>query len=65
VLNEGTNFIFGLWVYVADGARSFRRHLVDNTKQEAYAASQRSGLDETLLSDLGKEIEEESVFNAT
>jgi hypothetical protein len=29
VLDEGTTFIFGSWVCVADGAGSFCRHLVE------------------------------------
>jgi hypothetical protein len=51
---------------------SFHRHLINETKLEASVASQRSGLDEfiddldeTLLPDLAREIEEESVFNVT
>jgi hypothetical protein len=34
-------------------------------KLEASVASQHSGLDETLLPDLTREIEEESIFNTT
>jgi hypothetical protein len=72
MLDEGITFIFGLWVCVADSAGSIRRHLVNDIKLEASAASQRSSLDkfinnldETLLPNIAREIEEESVFNAT
>jgi hypothetical protein len=34
VPKESTTFVFSLWVYVADGAGDFCRHLVDNTKPE-------------------------------
>jgi hypothetical protein len=67
VLDEGTTFIFGSWVCVADGAGSFRWQLIDDMKMEASTASQRSSfdefiddLDEMLLPDLTREIEEES-----
>jgi hypothetical protein len=72
VLDEGTTFIFGSLVCVADGASSFHRHLVDDMKPEASAAAQRSvldefidNLDESLLPDLAREIEEESAVDAT
>jgi hypothetical protein len=66
VLDEGTTFIFSSWVCVADGASNFSRHLIDDMKPEASVAAQRSdldefidNLDETLLPDLAREIEEE------
>jgi hypothetical protein len=31
VLPEGTTFVFGSWVCVANGAGGFRRHIVDET----------------------------------
>jgi hypothetical protein len=31
VLPEGTTFVFGSWVCVANGAGGFRRHIVDDT----------------------------------
>jgi hypothetical protein len=72
VLDEGTTFVFGSWVCIANGTGSFRRHLVDDMNPEASAASQRSGLDEfidnlneMLLPDLARKIEKESVFNVT
>jgi hypothetical protein len=72
VLDEGTIFVFGSWVCVADGTCSVRRHLVNDMKLEASTASQHSSLDgfinnlvETLLPDLAREIEDESIFNVT
>jgi hypothetical protein len=54
------------------GAGSIHQHLIDDMKPEASAASQRSSfgkfidnLDETLLPDLDREINEESIFNTT
>jgi hypothetical protein len=72
MLEEGTAFIFGSWVCVADGAGDFCRHLVDNTKPEALAATRCSDLDESidnldemLLPDLARDLKEQSIFNAT
>jgi hypothetical protein len=72
MLQEGTTFVFGSWVCVADGADNFRRHLIDSMKLGAPAATQHSdpdefidNLDEMLLLDLDREIEEQSVLNAT
>jgi hypothetical protein len=48
VLNEGTTFIFGLWVCVVDGTGNFCWHLIDDMKPKASAASQRSGLNEFI-----------------
>ena len=42
VLPEGTTFVFGLWVCIADGLGDFRRHLVDDTKLEAPAVTPHS-----------------------
>jgi hypothetical protein len=72
LLNEGTTFTFGLWVCVADGAGNFHWHLVDNTKPEAPTTTPCRDLDEfvdslgqMLLLVLAREMEEESIFNAT
>jgi hypothetical protein len=71
VPSQGTAFVFGSWVYVADGAGSFRRFLVD-MKLKTPAASFYSDLDEFVdnldnLSIHGSatRIEEESAFSAT
>jgi hypothetical protein len=72
VLDDGTTFIFGSWVYVANGVGSFRWHLVDNTKPETSAVNPCSDLNEfidnlggMLLPDLARETEEQSIFDAT
>jgi hypothetical protein len=71
VPSQGTMFVFGSWVYIADGAGSFRRFLVD-MKPKTPAASFHSNLDEFVdnlddLSIYGSVIrtEEESAFGAT
>jgi hypothetical protein len=71
VLDEGTTFIFSSWICIANGSGGFNRHLADTGELEASATTQRSrlnkfvdNLDEMLLPDLAKEIEEESVFDA-
>jgi hypothetical protein len=70
-LDEGTTFIFGSWICVANGSGGFKSHLADTREPEASAATQRSrlneffdNLDEMLLPDLAREIEEESIFDA-
>jgi hypothetical protein len=72
VLPEGTTFIFGSWVCVADGAGNFRRFTIDVMKPKTLAASFHSELDEFVdnLDDLSthgsaRKIEEESIFNVT
>jgi hypothetical protein len=72
MLDESTTVIFGWWVCVPDGAGSFHRHLVDDMKPKAFTAAQRSdldefidNLDETLLPDLARKVEEESTADAT
>jgi hypothetical protein len=72
VLDEGTTFIFGSWIYVANGLGGFISHLVDFRKPEAPAATRRSNLDsfiddlnELLLPDPPSQIEKTSVFDAT
>jgi hypothetical protein len=44
VPSQGTTFVFGLWVYVADGVGSFRRFLID-MKPKTPAADPHSDLD--------------------
>jgi hypothetical protein len=72
VPDEGTTFIFGLWVFVTDGAGNFHQHLIDNMKPEAPEATTCNDLSEStyelgemLLPDLAREIEEQSVLDAT
>jgi hypothetical protein len=68
---QGTTFVFGLWVCVADGAGNFCRFIVD-MKLKTPAASFHSDLDEFVdnLDDLSTHgsatrTEEESVLDAT
>jgi hypothetical protein len=72
VLDEGTIFIFGSWICVTNGLGGFNIHLIDFKKLEASAATRRSNLDsfiddldELLLPDLPRQIEDMSVFDAT
>jgi hypothetical protein len=72
VLAEGTTFIFSFWISVANGLGGFISHLVNSKNLEASAATRCSNLDsfvddldELLLSDLPRQIERTSVFDAT
>jgi hypothetical protein len=39
MLDEGTTFIFGSWIYVANSSGGFNGHLANSRKPEAFAAS--------------------------
>jgi hypothetical protein len=72
VLDEGTVFIFGSWICVANGSDGFNGHLADSRKPKAFAASRCSdldefvdNLDELLLPGLAGEIMRMSIFDAT
>jgi hypothetical protein len=65
VLDEGTTFIFGSWIRVANGLGGFNIHLVDSRKPEASTSTQSRDLDELLLPDLPMQIERMSVFDTT
>jgi hypothetical protein len=67
-----TTFIFGSYIYVANGLGGFNSHLIDSRKPEASTATQRSNLDsfiddlnELLLPDLPRQIQNTSVFDTT
>jgi hypothetical protein len=71
VPSQGTTFVFGSWVCVADGASSFRRFLVD-MKLKTPVAGLHSDLDKFVdnFDDLSihgstTRTEEESAFGAT
>jgi hypothetical protein len=71
VPSQGTTFVFGSWVCVADGVGSFHRFLV-GMKPKTPAASFHSDLDKFVdnLNDLSihgsaTRNEEESTFGAT
>jgi hypothetical protein len=72
MLEEGTTFTFGSCVCIANGSGGFNSNLVNPRQPEVPAATQCSdlaefvnNLNEMLLSDLAREIEKQSVFNAT
>jgi hypothetical protein len=65
VLPEGTTFVFGSWVCVANGAGGFRRHIVDDTIKLKTLASRLDdfvdNLDELPFFDSARETEAESI----
>jgi hypothetical protein len=72
VLDEGITFIFGSWIWVANGLGGFNSHLVDYKKLETSASTRSSDLDESidnldelLLPNLALQIKKMSVFDAT
>jgi hypothetical protein len=72
VLDEGTTFIFGSWICVANGLGGFNSHLADPRKPEASTPTRCSdlgkfidNLNESLLPDLARQIERLIVFDAT
>jgi hypothetical protein len=72
VLDEGTTFVFGSWICVANGLGGFNSRLVDSRKPEASTPTQSSNfdyfindLDELLLRDIPRQIERMSIFDAT
>jgi hypothetical protein len=42
VLKEGTTFIFGSWICVADSLGGFNSHLANSKEPEAASSKQRS-----------------------
>jgi hypothetical protein len=59
MLDEGTTFIFGSWICVANGLGGYNSHLVDSREPEASTSTQSSNLnkfinnrDELLLPNL-------------
>jgi hypothetical protein len=72
LLDEGTTFIFGSWIYVANGLGGFNSHLANSMEPEASSSTRSSNLDEfidnlddLLLPDLALQIEKMSIFYAT
>jgi hypothetical protein len=53
MLDEGTTFIFGSWICVANGLGGFNSHLVDSRKPEVSTSIQSSKLD-YFIGDLGE-----------
>jgi hypothetical protein len=72
MLDEGTTFIFGSWICIANSSGGFNNHLADSRNMEASTSTRHSdldefidNLDELLLPDLAQQIERMSVFDAT
>jgi hypothetical protein len=72
VLDEGTTFIFGSRICVANGLGGFNSHLANSRESEASSSTRSSNLDkfidnldELLLPDLTLQIEKMSVFDVT
>jgi uridine kinase len=65
MLPEGTTFVFGSWVCVANGAGGFCRHIVNNTIKPKALASRLDEFvdnrDELPFFDSAREIEADSV----
>jgi hypothetical protein len=72
VLDEGTTFIFGSWICVANGSGGFNNHQANSKEPDASSSTPSSdlddfidNLDDMLLLDLAQQIKKMSVFNAT
>jgi hypothetical protein len=72
VLDEGTIFIFGSWICLADGLGGFNSHLTNSKEPEAFPSTSSSdldnfidNLDDMLLPYLAQQIERMSFFNST
>ena len=69
VLNAGTTFIFGSWIYIVDGSSSFDSYLTDTMSPEApshnYFDKTVNDSNEILLPELADKIEKLSVTDAT
>jgi hypothetical protein len=72
MLNEGTTFIFGSWICVANCLGGYNNHLANPKEPEAPSSTPSSNfddfidnLDDMLLPDLAQQIKKISIFNAT
>jgi hypothetical protein len=70
VLDECTTFIFDFWICIANGSGGFNSHLANSRESETPTATQHNNiddenLDEMLLLDLAREIEEDSAVDVT
>jgi hypothetical protein len=72
LLDEGTTFIFGSWISVANGLGGFNSHLVNSRKPETSTPTRHSNLDEfidnldeSLLPNLVLQIKKLFVFYVT
>ena len=65
VLDEGTTFLFGSWVCVADGSGGFNSHLADPINSRSSSPASPKGAGEALLPERIDEIDRLSVFDMT
>jgi hypothetical protein len=72
VLDEGTTFIFGSWICVANGLGGFNSHLANSKELEASSSTPSNDLDEfidnlddMLLPNLAQQIKKMFIFNTT
>jgi hypothetical protein len=65
MLDEGTIFIFGSWICIANGLGGFNSHLVDSRNPETSVSTRSCNLNELLLHDLPRQIERTSIIDAT
>ena len=66
-ISAGTTFIFGSWVYMANGSGSFDNHLEDTMSTEVPQIEQLNRITpvEFLLPELADEIEKLSLSNTS
>ena len=66
-ISAGTTFVFGSWVYTADGSGGFSSHLIDTTIMKTLQQEQLSETTsiEILLPQLAEEIESLSLSDTT
>jgi hypothetical protein len=48
MFDEGTTFIFGSWICVADGLGGFNSHLANSKESEASSSTSSSDLDDFI-----------------
>jgi hypothetical protein len=48
MLDEGTTFIFGSWICIADGLGGFNSHLANSKEPEASPSTSSSDLDDFI-----------------
>jgi hypothetical protein len=72
MLDEGTTFIFGSWICIANGLGGFNSHLANSKESEASSSTPSCDLDEfidnlddLLFPNLAQQIKKMSIFNVT
>jgi hypothetical protein len=72
VLDEGTTFIFGSWIYVANCSGGFSSHLANSKELEASSSTPSSdldkfvdNLDDMMFPDLALQIEKIFIFDVS